>query len=432
MNQDLQNKLADGINQYNNLNVKYLQLTKELDTVKYDMEHSAHRHAELMLRYNNSREKEKELEELKREQSLKLKELEVNITKAEAKCNALQDEVNRIVLEKHQGESGRATNLRRKDFSEQLRRRDQTIHMLKMKYAEIEIEAAKDRRESELNRSSLMILERSLKNERIKSRNELEHVNKELSSTSNQLKTEQQQKDEYVNKNSSLQRELALVQSSLNANESELQRVREDDRRKGQEYATHKMNLQAKIEDLNAKIIQEVAKLNEEKDASTLQLEEFVSCREGDTTSIQTKILQLEKSLKESLQSNQNLRNQMKILVKQSTEAERKLQSQLYEKIVKVQDAFDEQVEENKELVSSLRKLSEQKSKLDVLLKQSSSDLAVKDRRLIDAEGRITVLSKQLHDNLSDQSEKVSEIHKLKMELQQLKMNSVREEIIAI
>lgn len=422
--QDLQNKLADGTNQYSKLNEKHLQSTRELDKVNHEMKQSTQNYAELMLRYSNLYEKERELEKLKREQSLKLRGLELDLAKAEAKCNVLQDDVNRLVLER---QDRTENTVLRKDSCDQLRRRDQMIHMLKMKNTEMEIEVEKDQRESYLNKSSHQVMERSLQNERNSSRSEIENLHKEISSKSNQLKAEQLQKVEYSNKISSLQRELTALQTSLNARDSEVQRLREEDKRKSQEYVTSKMNLQTKIDDLNTKIIEEVTKVKEEKDATRLQLEEAINQNEGDSTAIQCKIQQLEKSMNESLQSNQNLRNQMIILTKQSTETERKIKSHLHERINSLNDKLDEQVEENSEILSNFRRISEQKSKSDVLVKQSNSGIYASERKLVEAEGKITMLSKQLHDNLSDQSEKVGEIQKLKMELRQLKMSKVGE-----
>ena len=58
-------------------------------------------------------------------------------------------------------------------------------------------------------------------------------------------------------------------------------------------------------------------------------------------------------------------------------------------------------------------------------MKQRTNETYVQERKLFEVEGRVTLMSKQLHDSLSDQSDKVSEIQKLKMELRELKLQNI-------
>ena len=415
------------MNQYETLNGDHLQLTKEHQKVKHDLEQCTQSKIDLMLRLNNANEKAKELEQSKREQGTKLRELELNFAKSEAKCNVLQDEVKHILLEKHESEETRVNSSWRKEPTEQLKQRNVLIHSLKKKNTELQIQAEKDRRQSDLNRSSQQTMERSLKKERMSLRNEIENLHKEVANRDDQLKMEQLQSNELSNICSSLRRELSVLQGSLHTDTKEIERLREDDKRKSQDYVISKMNLQAKIDELNSISAKDVSKLKEEKNTLSLRLQEVMNKSEGDSKAIQCKMNHLEKSLTDSTQSNQKLRNQMKNRVKQSIETERKFKFQFHEKIIGMEDLMDEHIEENNDLLSNLRRVSEQKQKIDVLVKKSNSEIYVTERKLLDTEGKVSLLSKQLHDNFSDQSEKVAEIQKLKMELCQLKMAKVQE-----
>ena len=116
------------------------------------------------------------------------------------------------------------------------------------------------------------------------------------------------------------------------------------------------------------------------------------------------------------------IRSQIESMQNKSITDLKCMQCQYQEKLVEIQVSFEEQIKQNQDLASNLCATREEKMKLQLSLKKMDGDLYKNNQRVKVAEDKVLYLTGQLHDNLSDQNDKLSQIKKLKMEVQQLKI----------
>jgi Holliday junction resolvase-like predicted endonuclease len=388
---------------------------------------------ELKFTVNLTYEKEKELKQVERDLKMKVKELQLSTDKAEAKSSSLERELNRLLRQENEEDqsngntSSSNANRWEKNACQEIKRRDQLIHSLKIQNTELAIQAEKDRRKSDLNLTEQQNLQKCIQRERINTKNELEILQTELADAITKVKAEHQQKVEIMNEKCALQQEITSLQESFSINKGELERLHEEDKRKSQEFIELRIRLQTKIDESNEALQKETSKMIDEKESMLLERDEMMNKNDNRLDSVQTKIDQLELSLKESMVLNQNLRKQIQSQTNNYTHQQKDLESMFQSKMVECQESFDDQVKKNYEVMSTLRRVSEQKLDLDVILKKCNQQIYQSERKLIVAEEKVSLLSKQLHDNLCDQSDKISQIKALKMELRQLKAMKVQE-----
>ena len=413
-----------------NLNEKYLVTKKELEKTKVDIEKIRQSETEVKFHFNLISEKEKELRQSHSELKSSVKELELSRDKAKAISSLLDEEVNRLLLqsngEEHLKNKNNLTRWRN-DTCQEIKRRDNLIHSLKMQNTELILQAEKDRRHAEISETAQHNLEKSIQKERNTTKSELATLEKELSDLTIKLKTEQVQKTELLNEKWAHQQEIVTLKESITTNEKELQRLRGDEKRRNQEYIETRIHLQGEIKDLDTRLKREVAKVLEEKENLVLERDEIKHKKEVNFDSIQCKNHQLELSLKEFTKSNQVLRSEIESITKKSKNELIELEAQYQEKIVECQESLNDQVKRNNELLPTLRSVVEKNLNLDASLKKKDNEIYHSDRKLVVLEEKVSLLSTQLHDNLSDQSNKLSQIKHLKMELRKLKMDSVKE-----
>ncbi len=416
----MQNQLSSGSTEYIKLNEKYLEAGNNLKRIQSKMEQCEQSNVELKFRIDLANQKEKELQGAQRGLKLKVKEVELSRDKAEAKSSSLEKEVNRLFDQITSQESTGNSNPWNNNICQEIKRRDELIHSLKIKNSEAMMKAEKDRRLHDLNQTTLQNLETCITRERSTTKAELEAFRTELLDVKSKLKTAQLQRVEVTNEKLSLQRELSIVQESYSTSQVELKRLCEEEKRKKQECSEAKIHLQAKIDDLNTTLQMEKSRTTEEKESMIIERDEMMNQKDSEIKSVQCKIRLLEESLEEFTKSNQQIQHELKTLTINYTNEQKAIDTKFQSIMLECKESYKEQVRKNNDLMSELQILSEEKLNLDVLLKKSDQDIYHSDRKLAIAEEKISSLSKQLHDNLSDQSDKVSQIKNLKMELRRL------------
>lgn len=428
--QELRMQVSSGANEYMDLNEKYLVTKKELEHTKVDLEKIRQSDTDIKFHFKLLSEKEKELQQSYRELKSTVKEVELSRDKAKAISSLLEKEMNRLLLESNGEEHAKnKSNLTRwrNDTCQEIKRRDNLIHSLKIQNTDLVLQAEKDNRQTETSETTLNNLERCIQKERNTTKSELATLEKELSDLTIKLKTEQLQKMELLNEKWGHQQEIITLQESITANEKELQRLLEDEKRKDQEYTESRMHLQKKINEQNARFEREVTKMLEEKESFVLDRDEIKHKKEVNFDSIQCKNHQLGLSLEEFNKSNQILRSEIRSIAEKSKNDLRELEAQYQEKIVEYKESLNDQMKRNGELLPTLRNLVEKNLNLDVSLKKRDNEIYHSDQKIVVLEEKVSLLSTQLHDNLSDQSNKLSQIKHLKMELRKLKMETARE-----
>ena len=335
MIQELRTQLSSGGSEYIKLNEKYLQAELDLSRIKVEIEKTRQSNIELNLYTNIANEKKEELQEVQRGLKIKMREIQLSRDKALTKSSSLEKEMNRILLlqinsnEEEENNNNnnnssnnnnhRNSNRWRNHTCQELKRRDQVIHSLKIQNAELSIQAEKDRRENEANQTRKQNLERLMKKERMTTKTEFETLQMELSDATGKLKAEHLQKMEAMSARCAVEGKLISLEGLLKTSKGELQLFREEDKRKSQESTEIRIHLQTKINCLNATLQKETSKLIEEKESLILEKDEIVNAKDGDLNSIQSKIHQLELSTKEFMKSNQFLRSEIQAITNNYT-----------------------------------------------------------------------------------------------------------------
>ncbi len=428
MIQDLKNQLSIGASEYMKLNESYLSIKKISESTKSEIIKVNQSHNELKIHFSLAHDTEKELRRVQHELATKLKEVELSRDKAIAISSSLEKELNRLLLQSREDDTNNSTSRISRwqnDTCQEIKRRDQLIHTLKLRYNELTIQADNDRRQSNLNQATLNSLQIDLQKERKTTKSTIDELQTQLSNLETKWKAEHLQKSELVNENCNLRQEVASLQDGLNTNKIEIHALRLDEKRKNQEYVKAQQRLQRKIDELNTRLQIETAKIMEEKENLGVELDEIKHQKEIKVDTIQCKNQQLEQSLNEIAKSNKLLRQEIESIVHRNEIVQREAEAQHREKLVEFQVLLDDQLRKNQELLTNIGAVAEENFNFGVMLKKKDQQVYHSEQKLIEAEAKVSSLSLQLHDNLSDHSKKISQIKALKTELREFKIRTV-------
>lgn len=415
---------------YVELNEKYIHVSKDLETAKSKVESKGQCIAELNLRLTLAEEKEKERFDMEHETKMKINELELSCEKAETTCESLHNEIDRLLQNKVSGGDNTGVQFKKTleivsaRHGEEMERRDKIIHSLNKQNTELSIQAEKDKRKREQSLSSQQNLESNIRRERTSRETCMDKLQNELMDVKTQAKASHLAKEEALTEKYLLKRQIVSNQESLATTKSELVKSREDERRRTQESLQTRNQLQAKLDELNKKLHTETARLTEEKVNSIIEHEEVLNQKDREIDCNRRKINQVELSIKESLNSNQALREEIQSITRDCTNAKNDLESRLQNTITEYKKSQEMQKVQNNELSSRLHQVSEENIDMEVKLKTFVHELYMKERNLINAEDKVSSLSEQLHDNFSGQKEKISQVKHLKMEIRQLRLQA--------
>lgn len=409
------------------LNEKQLAMQKVLEGAKSELEHLRQSNTALTLQLNLAKKTETELQSLQRETSSNMKETELARDKALAISSSLENEVNHLLFHskgdgKHADVANRWTNA----SCQEIKRRDQLIHSLKLLNNELNIQTDKSSRENELIKASRDHVENCLQKERMATKFEIESLQNQLSDIAAKLTIEQSQKSELIQIKSMLQQEITSLKDSLNVKKSELNHLQVNEKRKNQEYSETRLHLQRKIDDLQGMLKIETSKLQQEKESLSMEIEEMKLDQETNIEILRCKNRQLEQSLKDISKSNKVLREEIRSIVERNKKTQHEFETQFQNKLNECQESLKAQLKENKELLSNNRAVGEDKLNLEFLIRTKTHDIDQISRKLLVSEEKVSQLSVQLHDCLSDQHDKLSQIKDLKMVLQGEKMKNVK------
>jgi hypothetical protein len=425
--QDLKDQLSIGADEYMKLNESYLTVKKTSEDALSEIEKVNQSHNELKIHFNLAHDSEKDLLRVQHELATKLKEVELSRDKALAISSSLEKELNRLLLQAKEDDANNCSSrilLWQNDTCKEIKRRDQLIHTLKLQHNELTIQADNDSRQSNLSQTTLDNLEKSIQKERIKTKSAINELQTQLSNLEAKWKAEYLQKSELVNKNCALQQEVASLQDGANTNKIEMHNLRLEEKRKNQQHVKAQQRLQTKIDELNTRLQIETAKIMEEKEILEIELDEIKHQKEIKFDAIQCKNQQLEQSMKEISKSNKLLREEIESIVQANEIVKKETEAQHREKLVEFQALLDDQLRKNQELLTNIGAVAEENFNFGVMLKKKDQQVYRSEQKLIEAEAKVSSLSLQLHDNLSDQSKKISQIKALKTELRELKIKT--------
>ena len=407
-----------------NLNEEFIAIQKDLEKSKDELEKLQQSNTTLSLRVGVANEKENGLQNSQRQLQTKVKHLELARDKAVATSTSLQMEINRILQQQQPESQDCNSNLARwkKHTCQEIKRRDYVIHNLRLQNTELITKAEKDYRQCDSSQSQLANLERCIQKERTDHKILLDTLEKELFDINRIFAAEQKQRNNVMTEKMDLEQKYSSLQELNFANGREIQRLHDEGKRMRQEYAATKLSLQMNIDDLNTTLGEERTSFLEEKDGLVMAKDDIKYHIDVTSDINKCKNQQLTQSLEEYEKSNQIIRSQIESMQNKSITDLKCMQCQYQEKLVEIQVSFEEQIKQNQDLVSNLCATREEKMKLQLSLKKMDGDLYKNNQRVKVAEDKVLYLTGQLHDNLSDQNDKLSQIKKLKMEVQQLKI----------
>lgn len=407
-----------------NLNEEFIAIQKDLEKSKDELEKLQQSNTTLSLRVGVANEKENGLQNSQRQLQTKVKHLELARDKAVATSTSLQMEINRILQQQQPESQDCNSNLARwkKHTCQEIKRRDYVIHNLRLQNTELITKAEKDYRQCDSSQSQLANLERCIQKERTDHKILLDTLEKELFDINRIFAAEQKQRNNVMTEKMDLEQKYSSLQELNFANGREIQRLHDEGKRMRQEYAATKLSLQMNIDDLNTTLGEERTSFLEEKDGLVMAKDDIKYHIDVTSDINKCKNQQLTQSLEEYEKSNQIIRSQIESMQNKSITDLKCMQCQYQEKLVEIQVSFEEQIKQNQDLVSNLCATREEKMKLQLSLKKMDGDLYKNNQRVKVAEDKVSYLTGQLHDNLSDQNDKLSQIKKLKMEVQQLKI----------